>query len=183
MSELTFPTVQPVLETTRLILRPFTLADAPALQREAGDADVANTTCNIPHPYPDGAATEFIAAQTLTYALGEEAGFAIVLRTEDRLIGAAGLRITRRFLRAELGYWIAKSCWGRGYATEAARAVVEFGFHTLGLHKIEAQYFTRNPASGRVMQKIGMTEEGVLRDHVHRDGRFEDVATCGLIKS
>jgi RimJ/RimL family protein N-acetyltransferase len=84
--------------------------------------------------------------------------------------------------RAELGYWIGKPFWGRGYATEAARALVQYGFDTLGLHRIYARHLTRNPASGRVLHKIGMTHEGYRRKHEKKWGIYEDDKLYGILR-
>jgi RimJ/RimL family protein N-acetyltransferase len=94
-----------------------------------------------------------------------------------------GLRVDTSQSRGELGYWIGKSYWGAGYATEAAAAVIEHGFTTLGLNRIHAHHMRRNPASGRVLQKLGMLYEGSLRQHFQRDGRFEDMECYGILRS
>jgi ribosomal-protein-alanine N-acetyltransferase len=178
-----FPKVQPVIETERLVLRPFTLSDAKQLQLWVGDFEIADTTLNIPHPYPDGAAEEFISLRPAKYSAGEAASFAITLKTDGLFIGSVGINVTKQLFRAELGYWIAKPYWNCGYATEATQAIVQFGLNTAGLHKIIAQYFSRNPASGRVLQKAGLKQEGLLRDHIIRWNRFEDVVTCAIIRA
>jgi ribosomal-protein-alanine N-acetyltransferase len=178
-----WPFPQPVLETERLILRPLGLADAKELQSMAGDISVADTTVNIPHPYSDGLAEDWISTHPANYAKQESIAYAITLRQGGMLIGVVGLLLIMRFKRAELGYWIGKQFWNQGYATEAGRAMVEFGFGKLGLHKIEANHLRRNPGSGRVMEKIGFEREGILRDHVIKWDRFEDVVTYGLISA
>lgn len=174
---------RPTLVTSRLILRPFRLTDAATVQRLAGERAVAATTLNIPHPYTHGMAEQWIATHREHYEHGTFVTFAIVLRTRRVLIGAIGLEIDSQHRRAELGYWIGTPYWNRGYCTEAAQAVVQFGFDVLGLCRIHAAYMTRNPASGRVMQKIGMTYEGCLRQHVQKWGVFEDVAVYGILRS
>jgi ribosomal-protein-alanine N-acetyltransferase len=174
---------QPVLETDRLILRPFALADAKDVQRLAGDFAVADTTLNIPHPYPDGAAEEFFSTHQAKYEKGEGIIFAITRKVGGSLIGGVGLDVTKRFRRAEIGYWIAKPFWNQGYATEAGRAVVAYGFSKGSLHKIVGTYLARNPASGRVMKKIGLAQEGLLREHVIKWDRFEDLVTCGILST
>ena len=172
----------PTLETDRLILRPFTLADAPAVQRLAGAREVASTTLNIPHPYPDGAAEQWIAKHQEVFAKGEALELAVTRRADGALVGAMGLRLEVEHARAELGYWIGTPYWGRGYGTEAAGAVVRYGFEALGLNRIYACHLVRNPASGRVMQKIGMAYEGCQRGHLRKWGQFEDVALYGILK-
>lgn len=175
------PRPQSSLETGRLLLRPFTLADAPAVQSLAGAVEIASTTLQVPHPYEDGMAEVWILTHAPAYEAGTQAVFAITERTGGLLVGATGLTIEPAHARAELGYWIGVPYWGRGYATEAARALLELGFERLGLHRIQATYLTRNPASGRVMQKLGMHPEGVLRQHVRKWGVFEDLAVYGIL--
>ena len=176
-------TPQPKLETERLILRPFELSDAAEIQRLAGDFSVADTTLNIPHPYPDGEAEKFISDTATKYERGELVSFAVTLKSGGALIGAQTLGLVPRFRQAELGYWIGQPFWGNGYATEAARAVVAFGFQNRALHKIKATYFARNPASGCVMKKVGLVQEGLLREHVLKWDRFEDIVICGIVRS
>lgn len=176
------PDRRPTLETERLILRPFRLSDAGDVQRMAGAAEIAATTLNIPHPYPRGAAEEWIRSHRSSFEEGQGVHFAITLRETGALVGAIGLEITPRHNRAELGYWIGVPYWNRGYATEAARAVVEYGFRVLNLHRICANHFPRNSASGRVMQKVGMVLEGTLRQHVKKGEVYEDLVAYGLLR-
>ncbi len=173
---------QPELTTTRLILRPFTLCDAPDVQRLAGAFAVADTTGNIPHPYPDGAAEHWIATHQPQYEAGTSAIFAITLRMSGQLIGAIGLSINRHHDSAELGYWLGTPYWGQGYCTEAGRVVLANGFGTLALNRIHACHLPRNPASGRVMEKLGMRYEGIARQSVKKDGRYEDRVNYGILR-
>lgn len=173
-----------MLETERLVLRSFTLADAPEVQRLAGDRDIASTTLSIPHPYLPGMAEQWIQSHHESYQNGHTINFAIVLHPGAPLIGSIGLHnIHPANCRAELGYWIGKPYWNHGYCTEAARAVLQYAFGVLGLNRIFATHVLRNPASGRVMQKLGMSCEGRLRQHVEKWGRFEDLKVYGILKS
>ena len=174
---------QPTLETTRLLLRPFRTSDADDVQRLAGDRGVADTTLNIPHPYEDGMAEKWILNHRDWFERREQAVFSITLRSDGTLLGAIGLRITPDDQRAELGYWIGKPYWGQGYCTEASRAILDFGFEHLELNRICAHHFARNAASGRVMQKLGMTHEGHLRQHVKKWDAFEDLELYGILRS
>jgi RimJ/RimL family protein N-acetyltransferase len=99
------------------------------------------------------------------------------------LIGGIGLDICEEDEKGELGFWIDQSYWGKGVATEAAAALVKFGFEKLCLHKIVAFHMVRNPASGRVMEKLGMRKEGMLRDHVKKSDQFEDSVAYGILVS
>ena len=171
---------QPTLRTPRLLLRPFTPEDAPTIQRLAGVAAVANTTLSIPHPYPDGLAETWIATHEPAYVRRDNVVFAIT--EQGSLVGAINLRLEADHYRGELGYWIGQPFWGRGYGTEAVRAVIEYGFETLALNRVVARHLRRNPASGRVMQKAGMRREGEQRQHIHKNGRFEDLEYYGIVR-
>jgi ribosomal-protein-alanine N-acetyltransferase len=173
---------QPTLETERLMLRPFIPYDAFDVERLAGAREVADTTLNIPHPYPHGGAAEWIRLHGPAWDDGTSATFAIVGKKTGALVGAISLIIKREHRRAELGYWIALDCWNRGYATEASRRMIDFGFEILGLHRIEARHFLRNPASGRVMEKLGMQKEGQERDWAIKWDRFETLAVYSILE-
>jgi ribosomal-protein-alanine N-acetyltransferase len=171
----------PTLTTARLILRRFAPEDAAGVQRFAGDREVAANTINVPHPYPDGAAEMWINSHAALWEERQGMTLAVTERASGALVGAIGLIITAADRRAELGYWIGRPYWNRGYATEAGRAVLEYGFGPLGLHRIMARHLARNPASGRVMQKLGMTQEGVLRGHVLKWDVFEDLVVYAVL--
>jgi len=176
------------IETDRLVLRPFALGDAPTVERYCADREVARTTLAIPHPYPPGAAAEWIASHAPRFADGTNPVFAITLCEEampnqsGQLIGAIDLRVKREHRHAEFGYVIYRPWWNRGYATEATRAILAYGFRTLDLHRIWAHHFSNNPASGRVMLKCGMTPEGTLRQHVCKWGEMLDAMNYGILR-
>jgi RimJ/RimL family protein N-acetyltransferase len=175
--------IPPTLHTARLTLGPLEDHDTEALMALAGAFEVADTTATIPHPYTAADARMFLALDAVERAAGSAVRFAVRPDGES-LIGVVGLHgVDRDRQSAELGYWIGVPWWGRGYATEAARAVVRYGFDELGLHKIHAHYLTRNLASGKVLERIGMRREGVLREEVRKWGRFEDVVVCGVLRS
>lgn len=172
---------QPTLATARLVLRPFAMGDAADVQRFAGDPLVAATTLNIPHPYADGMAEKWISGHAENFRREREIVWAITL--DGALVGAAGLVLEKAHLRAELGYWIAVPHWNRGLATEAAQAVLAHAFGALGLNKVVARHLPRNPSSGRVMLKLGMTLEGRQREHVRKGGQFEDLLEYAILRS
>jgi|SRR5438270_5251431 len=169
-----------MLTTERLLLRSFTTADAPELHELINAREVALNTLRIPFPYPEGEAERWISTH------GEKQNdrvFALTLRKEKTLIGCVGLHVKPEHDHAELGYWIGVPYWGAGYATEAARAVMQFGFETLSLNRIFASHFSRNPASGRVLQKIGMRYEGTLRRHLKKWDEYIDLECYGVLRS
>ena len=172
----------PTLETARLRLRSLLLTDAPAVQLLAGAPEVADTTLHIPHPYPDGLAERWIAGRPEAAQNGTELTWAVVDQASDRLYGVISLVPMQAHQRAELGYWMGLPFWGQGYMTEAATAVVAYGFAHLNLQRIYAYHYARNPASGRVMQKIGMTYEGCMRQHIRKGSRFEDLMIYSILR-
>ncbi len=172
--------IQETIRTERLILRPFCLTDAPQVKALAGDRRIYEMTLLIPHPYEDGMAESWIATHQTCFYEGGGAVFAICLQTGE-VIGAIELHRVGAYNRAELGYWIGTEYWNRGYCTEAAKAIVEYGFKVLWCHKISATHFVENPASGRVMEKIGMSPEGVLRDEVLKEGKYITVVRYAIL--
>jgi len=173
----------PILETERLILRPFQISDAARVKALAGASEIYKTTLNIPHPYEDGMAEEWIASHASQFYQGDGVSLAITLEADALLIGAIGLDATLRHQRAELGYWIGVPYWRNGYCTEAAIAVIRYGFTIMDYHKITSMHMQCNPASGRVMQKAGMRQEGVLIDEMIKDGRYQSMIVYGIIDS
>ena len=171
-----------VIETKSLILRPFRAADIPAIVRLLSDPAIAQTTLNIPYPYDEAKARDWLASQQQEREAGTGHTFAITCREDGRLLGAIDIRPRARHQKAAIGYWIGKPYWGRGYATEAVRAVIRYGFEALGLNRIYATHFTGNPASGRVMQKAGMQYEGTLRQDVRKGDEFRDHAVYGILR-
>jgi RimJ/RimL family protein N-acetyltransferase len=173
---------QPILHTDRLVLRPFLPSDAARVRELAGAFEVADTTAHIPHPYEPGMAEAWIARHPMMLADGSELVYAITLRDDGALIGAIGLMLDGHDRMAELGYWVGVPFWGRGYCTEAATAVMRLGFEELALHRIRAVHMSRNPASGRVMQKIGMQHEGRQREAMLKWEVFEDLEIYAALR-
>jgi [ribosomal protein S5]-alanine N-acetyltransferase len=160
--------------TRRLLLRPFAPADADSVTILAGVREVAETTARIPHPYPPGAAARWIAGCADAWLAGTGMTYAITDRADARLLGAVGFEVTREG-EANLGYWIARDEWNKGICTEAVAALIPLAFTHLRVKTIRAHHLTRNPSSGRVMQKAGMHLDHVALAH-HREGRHEEVA-------
>jgi len=174
----------PTLNTRRLELRPFTPTDAPVVQRLAGERAIADTTCNIPHPYEDGLAEAWIASHRDSFDRGSLLALAVVDLQAKILIGAVSLmNISPKHGRGELGYWIGTPHWNKGYCTEAAKCILDYGFSTLKLRRIHGCFMKRNPASRRVMEKIGMREEGCLRQHDRKWEQPEDIVLFGILRN
>jgi ribosomal-protein-alanine N-acetyltransferase len=172
--------LQETIYTDRLVLRPFTLTDAPQVKALAGAREIYETTLFVPYPYEDGMAESWISTHQAGFYEGRGVVFAICLPS-GALIGAISLNKAGLFNAAELGYWIGFAHWNRGYCTEAAKALLEYGFNVLRYHKISARHFVDNLSSGRVMEKIGMRHEGLLQDDVMKDGRYITVELYGIV--
>lgn len=172
----------PRLETERLILRPFARSDAKDVQRLAGDWAVADTTARIPHPYEDGMAEAWIAAQASEFEEGKGIHWAITRKEDGVLLGAIGLMDIAPGHKAEVGYWIGRPYWNVGFCTEAAKAALRHAFETMNLRRVSAYHLSRNPASGRVMQKIGMRHEGTRRQDWMKWDKLEDIELYGMLR-
>lgn len=170
------------IRTKRLHLRLFRMEDASVVKKFAGDPDVARTTANIPHPYEDGMAEAWIRSQYSAIARGDAMTFAVTLKKDAALIGSMSLSINKVDRLGELGYWIGKPYWSNGYCTEAAQAMIAYGFMHLGLNRIQARHMASNPASGRVMQKCHMDFEGTHRQVIYRNGTFEDLSIYAILR-
>ena len=168
----------PVLETARLRLRPYSEADIPELLPLIGAREVAATTLRIAHPYTEQNARDlFVLLQG-----SNRIWLAITLRADERQIGGIGLTVDEQHQHAELGYWLGVPYWGKGYATEAAREMVRYGFEDLQLNRIFASHFDHNPASGRILTKIGMRHEGCQRQQYRKWDQFVNSELYGILR-
>jgi RimJ/RimL family protein N-acetyltransferase len=162
-----------------VLLRRFTPADATLVQVLAADAEVAETTATIPHPYPHGAADAWIGSHDADRERGTQYTYAIASADGATLIGAIGLRPLAD-QDDNIGYWIGRPFWGRGYATAATMAITALAFGYLDCETLAASYLERNPASGRVLQKCGFALlRTVERDH---RGRIEAFCVRGITR-
>jgi ribosomal-protein-alanine N-acetyltransferase len=171
---------QYTLESERLILTAPTLDDAPVIRRIVDHPEIASMTLSIRHPYPDDGAAKWINnlinSENINYL------FLMRRREDNEIIGAIGLYLHPRFKRAFVGYWLGLDYWGKGYASEACRVMIDFGFEHLGLERIEGEYFPENAASRRVMEKAGMQFEGIMRHYLQKDGVNKDNGICAIIR-
>jgi ribosomal-protein-alanine N-acetyltransferase len=169
-----------LLHTPRLTLRRFQRSDAAPMLPLIGDFAIADTTARIPHPYTQEDADAFLS---MLEANPSKPIACITFTATGQLIGAVGLEPDTHNNRAELGYWIGRPFWNQGYATEAARAMLAHAFTALSFNKVNAHHVTRNPASGRVLEKIGMRREGLLTAHTRRWDKYEDCIAYGLTRA
>lgn len=168
----------PTLETARLKLRPYVETDISELLPLIGRREVAATTLRIAHPYTEQDARAFLELAKDP----DKIWLAITLRSDGRQIGGIGLRVDQQHQHAELGYWLGLPYWAQGYATEAAREMLRYGFEDLGLHRIFASHFKHNAASGHVLTKVGMRHEGCQREHLRKWDQFVDSELYGILR-
>jgi len=190
----------PTLRTRRLKLRAYTLEDAPAMQSLLDDPEIADYTLTIPHPLPEGFAEARIRRDLEREGETSHAWGLFLLETAEKglpqregleqsalvghpLVGHLGLSWDPKHKRGGVGYWLARAARRRGLMTEAVREVVRYGFENLGLHRLEANHFPRNPASGRVLEKAGFVREGLLRGAVWKGEKPEDVIQYAILST
>jgi RimJ/RimL family protein N-acetyltransferase len=165
-------------------LSEFQASDKDALIKHLNDPDIYARTLRIPFPYADADADDWLAlvART-TEQQGRPVQWAI-RSGDDALIGGCGFDGFQvgKSHRAEVGYWLAKPFWGRGIMTAVVRRVCRHAFEEFGLVKITAHVFPHNPASARVLEKSGFQEEGYLRKHFLKDGKFLDGRLFALLR-
>jgi ribosomal-protein-alanine N-acetyltransferase len=156
----------PTLDTKRLCLRPFTFDDESAVFALASHPEVALFVRFEAHRAPSDTRA-FLELVLKHYRRGDPFAWAIGRREDDLLIGSCGfVSHNAAGKSAEIGYWLGKPYWGQGYAVEAARALVRFGFEQMGLERIEAKCFLENRAGQRVIEKLGMKFEGADRSEM-----------------
>ncbi len=170
------------ITTKRLVLRLFQKSDAEAVTRLCNNFNIYNNTLYLPFPYTLEDALSWIEHHLDNFNANKSYEFAITNKESGELYGAIALSNNQRFHNGEIAYWIGEEYWGNGYATEAAQAILQFAFNEKQYHKVYARYFRSNPASGRVIEKLGMKKEGILIDHIKKDKRYEDLVYYGMIK-
>jgi len=168
------------LPLERCTIRSWRLTDIPALARHADDRKVwRNLRDRFPHPFTVMDAARWVRAATTA---SPETHFAIAV--DGEAVGSVGLELLSdvHSRSAEIGYWLGRTHWGRGLATEAVRAFTLYAFAAYGLYRIFATVFEWNPASRRVLEKAGYTLEGRLRKSVVKDGQLLDSYLYAIVR-
>ncbi len=171
-----------VLRTERLLLSALQAADIPQIVAYADNPRVARYTKNLPSPYAEKDAIFWLNLANSGWRSGTKLVWAIRNPVTEAFMGGIALHVNGKHKRAELGYWIAEPFWGNGFVSEAAGAVIAFGFDELGLHRVAAHHLAVNVASGRVMEKNGMQYEGTLRQQMLKMGTFHDLKCYGILR-
>ena len=171
------------ITTERLVLRLFRKSDAETVAKLCNNHNIYKNTLYLPYPYTLEDALSWIDRHDENYRNNKSYEFAVTDKETGELYGAIALSNNQNFNHGEIAYWIGENYWGNGYATEASQAIVQFAFEVKQLHKVFARYFSSNPASGRVLKKLGMKQEGILIDHVMKENRYESLVYYGMINS
>ena len=175
--------IRPLDRSARLYLFPVSSRDVVDIQHYAADRAVADTMISVPHPYPAGEAARYVEQHSAD--MTRKCSFTFVLREREseNFAGIIELRaIDKEHAQGELSFWLARPAWDQGYMQEALPVVVAFAFDRVGLNRLYAYHMLRNPGSGRILEKTGFRQEGLLRQRVRKWGVFEDVALWALLR-
>ncbi|HHB77980.1 MAG TPA: N-acetyltransferase [Saprospiraceae bacterium] len=173
----------PTLFSKRLVLNQPVTDDIPVIVSLLNVEEFSKYTLTMPYPYLEKDAKFWFELAQKGFAQKNKFIFAIRQKNDPKIIGGIDLSLNIKHNKGELGYWLGLPYWNKGYMTEAAKTVVQFGFGELGLKRIFASHFTSNPASGRVMQKVGMQKEGVLKCYTKKGDVYQDHVVYGVINS
>lgn len=170
------------LEGPNVLLRGLRLSDVNDLYTTIRGKDVVRWTVTIPWPYKKKHAVSFVRKSRRKIQRKTDYHLGIVLRKTNRAIGVIALQeVNGHSKSAEMGYWLGKKYWNKGYMTEAAKLMLAFGFEELKLHRISLKLFEKNIGSKRVAEKAGFKKEGVLRDARYRHGAWHNELRFGML--
>lgn len=171
--------------TERLVLRVYEKEDADLIHPVVSRKEIAETTIMIPHPYPKETVFWWIDYVRKNFETGDAYEFGIFSKSDPAVyIGNIGLiSVSKQHNNAELGYFINPDFWNMGYASEACKWIIGFGFEKLGLERIYGRCMSKNIGSKRVMEKSGLIYEGCARHEVLKWNNYEDVCKFGIIRS
>lgn len=168
------------LITKRLLLNPFSIDDASVVAKLAGDKKIHDMTDELPYPYEQHMAVEWINTHDFNSC---NHVFAIRLKEVNELMGCVNILQSYKHKRGMLGYWIGVNYWNKGYGTEAINEVIRYGFEELGLNKIWAESFEHNKASAKIMEKCGMKDEATLKKHyLYKGDKYIDIVRKCIFK-
>lgn len=171
----------PILSTERLVLSQPIVSDLEDVVFQMNStSEISENTLTLPFPYHKQHADYWFQMAEFSFQKKEAFIFGIREKENLKLIGAVGLHLDVAHHKAEVGYWLGKSFWNRGYVSEALQAVLKFGFEELKLNKIYASHFLHNPASGKVLEKNGFVFEAELKQEILKNGNYLDLFRYAL---
>ena len=172
----------PKIETERLILRKMNLNDAQDLYEYASDAEVTRYVTWDTHKSIEDY-RNFLKSVIQRYEKKEVSGWGVVLKENKKFIGTCGYMWWHiGCARAEMGYALSRKYWDKGLMTETVKEIIKFGFEKMKLNRIEARCMIGNIASEKVMEKVGMTFEGIMREQMYAKGVFSDLKMYSILR-
>ncbi len=172
----------PIIETERLLLRGLTVEDADDLYEYASEHKVSQYVPWDAHKSLEDS-IEFLKYILNAYEYKKKRTWAIELKEEGKLIGTIDyVNWVPSHRKAELTYVLSHHYWGKGFTYEAAQKLLHYGFETMGLHRVEAPIMLENKQSQRVLEKLGMTYEGIARQSFYLNGQYVDLAMYAILK-
>ncbi|MDJ0554147.1 MAG: GNAT family protein [Microcoleaceae cyanobacterium MO_207.B10] len=172
----------PTIETDRIIIRKMCLNDADDMFEYASDPEVSKYTGWYTH-YSIEDTKLFLHHVINSYLNNQVSSWGIVHKLDEKFIGTLGfIAWNIEHARGEIGYALSRKYWGKGYMTEVVNAIIYFGFSRMMLNRIEARCAIQNIASARVMEKVGMKYEGILRQHMFMKGKYRDLKIYSITK-
>jgi len=173
----------PTLSTERLVLSQPTISDLEDVVFQMNStSEISENTLSLPFPYREENAHFWFKMAEDGFVNKDAFIFGIREKENLKLIGAIGLHLDSGNYKAEVGYWLGKSFWNKGYVSEALQKILKFGFEELNLNKIYASHFLHNPASGKVLEKNGFVYEGTLYQEILKNNQFLDIKRYGFLK-
>ena len=172
----------PQIETEHLILRAMRVSDAADMYEYASNPQTTEYLLWSPHPAQQSTA-EYLRYIESLYKQGGFYDWAVILKSENKMIGTGGYaHVEEKHGCAEIGYVLNPAYWHKGYGTEVASELISFGFSVLGFNRIQARYMVGNEYSRSVMEKCGMTFEGIQRQLLYVKGKFRDIGFCAILR-
>ena len=169
------------MQNEKVILRRLRLDDANIIQNLANNINIYSTTLNIPYPYTIDDAKYWLKLQEKQFEEDRAYNFAIINQKDKSLVGVVGISRDKSN-KGELGYWIGEEYWGNGFASSASELLIDYVFNDLSYNRVYSKHFAINPASGKVMQKLHMQYEGLLKSDELKDDVYHDILLYGLCK-
>lgn len=171
----------PKIETERFLLNQFKNNDVNEIYNIMSQSEAySRFTTNIPFPYEKKDA-ESLVGLSQNGLVNNHYVFAVRSKAVNKIVGCVDLSVKHQHNKSELGFWIDEKFWKQGFATEVGKAAILFGFQQLNLKRIYATHFEENIASGKVLQKIGMTKEGILRCHTKKKDAYHNHIMYSII--
>lgn len=163
-----------VIETKRFTLRPFRRSDAAATARNINNRKIAAAVADIPYPYREKDAREFIEICIRQYRRKRPEGYVFAIEIDGEVAGGIGFMNIEEH-GADVGYWLAEQHWGKGIMPHALRLASRWSFQQFGIIRVQARVFVFNRRSARVLEKAGFKREGLMRKVFVRNGKPLDM--------